>query len=51
MAKRRASNQPVGLVDANSDAVEDKKTHANDPHEDFGVGWVMRKILYVSENN
>ncbi|MCX6923529.1 MAG: site-specific DNA-methyltransferase, partial [Verrucomicrobia bacterium] len=38
-AKKRANNPPVGLVDANSDAAEGKKTYAYDPHLDPTLVW------------
>ncbi|MEI7731373.1 MAG: site-specific DNA-methyltransferase, partial [Verrucomicrobiota bacterium] len=38
-SKKRANNPPVGLVDAQSDAAEGKKTYAYDPHLDPTLVW------------
>jgi adenine-specific DNA-methyltransferase len=37
--EKRANNPPVGLVDAESDAVDGKKTYAYDPHLDPTLVW------------
>jgi hypothetical protein len=38
-SEKRINNPPLGLVDANSDAVEGKKTYAYDPHLDPTLVW------------
>jgi adenine-specific DNA-methyltransferase len=37
--KKRTNNPPVGLVDAKTDAIEDKKAYAFDPHLDPMLVW------------